>query len=78
MSDPDEIIEARKYVKKGFKYYEKGDLDRACPLLTKALSIFLKYVDEKGRFIYAKETSKLLCSLPYGCIVRASKGECPE
>ncbi|WEU40166.1 MAG: hypothetical protein OdinLCB4_006760 [Candidatus Odinarchaeum yellowstonii] len=48
MREPEEIVQARKLVEKGFKYYRKGDLDKACPILTKALSIYLKYVDEDG------------------------------
>ncbi|MHA1753907.1 MAG: hypothetical protein ACTSYR_00080 [Candidatus Odinarchaeia archaeon] len=76
MEDPEEIIKARKIAEDGFKYFKKGNLDKSCPLLTKALSIFMKYVNKKGRFKYPKETAKLLCSLPYGCTQKATQGEC--
>jgi hypothetical protein len=76
MSDPEEIIKARKMAEEGFKFFKEGNLNKSCPRLTRALSIFLKYTDEKGRFKYPKETARLLCSLPYGCIQRATKGEC--
>jgi hypothetical protein len=76
MGDPEEIVKARKMAEEGFKYFKEGNLEESCPRLTKALSVFLKHIDNKGRFLYPKETAKLLCSLPYGCIIRATKGEC--
>ena len=75
MSDPEEIIKAREMAERGFKYCKEGKFDEACKLLTKALSIFMKYINEDGKFLYPKETAKLLCSLPYGCIIRASREE---
>ncbi|MFX1486031.1 MAG: tetratricopeptide repeat protein [Promethearchaeota archaeon] len=72
MSDPEEVVEARRMTEEGLTLCKEGDFDGACKLLTKALSVFMRYIDEDGKFIYPKETARLLCSLPYGCILRAS------
>ena len=76
LTEEEEIKIARKLAEEGFKAIDEGNLEDGCPKLTKALGIFLKYHDGEGKFKYPQETAKILCSLPYGCVVRASKGRC--